>query len=417
MSKPTNQEIVEALKNHNGNASAAARSLNIPARTFRRWVAEADLRNSVNQPDKRKLTSQEAVDGNISPETLKMTPDELMQAYGLDFKDYIPVKLDISERDAGTATSPKVNRAISLTVQPKIEMPKPAFEGRTLKINPPKRTKANAKKDTELVIVVSDYHAPYVDFDLHQKSLRLIKENQPNRIIVNGDLVDFPTVGRHRQTTTRCTASASECIQVGGQILADLRAAAPDDCQIDLIPGNHDAWLNNYLLAQAGALYELTAYEGQAPVWSFENLFRLNEIGINLIGEPDTWPHSYIALTPHLVVHHGDVARKGAGASPLSSMAGKDFAEVHGHTHRQSIVGRTVWLANGETRIYQGGECGAMCVMEQGGFPTYTRHPDWQPGFATIEIDSTGHYSMDLASYQKGATNQKSVLMWRGKKY
>jgi hypothetical protein len=55
--------------------------------------------------------------------------------------------------------------------------------------------------------------------------------------------------------------------------------------------------------------------------------------------------------------------------------------------------------------------------MEQGGFPTYTRHPDWQPGFATIEIDPSGHYSIDLASYQKGATNQKSVLMWRGKKY
>ena len=417
MTQPSKEEIQNALAENDGNASAAARALGIPPRTFRRWVADANLRQGIAEADKRKLTHQSAADGTLSPEALEMTPQQLLKAYGLSPKDYDVVKLDISERDAGTATSPKVNRAMAISLQPKIEMPTPLFEGRTLNIKSPKRTKAASKKDTELVVIVSDYHAPYVDMELHKKSLNLIKENQPNRIIVNGDLVDFPTVGRHRQTTTRCTATASECIQKGGEILTDLRAAAPEDCQIDLIPGNHDAWLNNYLLAQAGALYELTAYDGQTPVWSFENLFRLKEIGVNLVGEPDTWPHSYIALTDHLVVHHGDVARKGAGASPLSSMAGKDFAEVHGHTHRQSLVGRTVWLANGETRIYQGGECGAMCQMEQGGFPTYTRHPDWQPGFMTIEVEKTGHYSIDLATWQRGTTNEPGVLMWRGKKY
>jgi len=417
MTQLTKEQIENALAENNGNASAAARDLGIAPRTFRRWVADANLRQNIAEADKRKLTNQNAVDGTLSPEALQMTPQQLLKAYNLSPKDYDVIKLDISERDAGTATAPKVNRSMVISLQPKIEMPTPLFEGRTLNIKSPKRTKSASKKDTELVVIVSDYHAPYVDMELHKKSLDLIKENQPNRIIVNGDLVDFPTVGRHRQTTTRCTATASECIQRGGEILTDLRAAAPEDCQIDLIPGNHDAWLNNYLLGQAGALYELTAYDGKAPVWSFENLFRLKEIGVNLVGEPDTWPHSYIALTDHLVVHHGDVARKGAGASPLSSMAGKDFAEVHGHTHRQSLVGRTLWLANGETRIYQGGECGAMCQMEQGGFPTYTRHPDWQPGFMTIEVEKSGHYSIDLATWQRGTNQEPGVLMWRGKKY
>jgi len=408
-------KIIAALKKHNGNATAAAKELDVPPRTMRRWVAENNLRLQIDDTDadKRKVTSQKQKDGTLSPDALHLTPEELMEAYNLG-DDYFPVKLDISERDAGTASAPKVSRGISLTVQKKPELPEPAFEGRPITIKPRKRSKKKQKKTTELVLVISDYHAPYVDWDLHNAALRLIEENEPNRIIVNGDLVDFPTVGRHRQTTQRCMATVSECIEVGGKILSDLRAAATEDCQIDFIPGNHDAWLSNYILDKAKSIYDITAYGEETPVWSFEKLFRLEEMGINIVGEPDTWPSSHIALTQHLIVHHGDVARKGSGASPLASMSGKDFAEIHGHTHRQSIVSRCVHFADGSTKIYQGGECGAMCKMEDGGFPTYTRHPDWQTGFCSVELllddkgNKTEHYSIDLATWQN------SVLMWRG---
>lgn len=412
--KPTNEKIIEALENSGGNASAAARSLGVPERTMRRWVAD----NNLNKVDtkKRKVNSQEAVDGSLSPEALHLSPEELMKKYKLG-DDYVPVKLDISERDAGTATSPKVNRSISLTVEKKIEMPRPAFEGKTISIKSPKRKASQKNTNSELVIILSDYHAPYVDMQLHQASLQLILDSAPNRIIVAGDLVDFPTTSRHTVTTKRCMASASECIQVGGQILADLKAAAPDDCLISFIPGNHDQWLTRYILDKASALYDLSAYNSDIPVWSFENLLRLNEIGIEIVGEPDTFPHSHIALTDHLIVHHGDTARKGSGASPLASMAGKDFAEIHGHTHRQSTIARTVHLADGSTRIYQGGEIGSMCKFEADGFPTYTRHPDWQAGFCSVSLalddngKKTGHYSMDLATWQNGR------LMWRGKQW
>jgi predicted phosphodiesterase len=420
MSRPTNEELRQALVANGGNATAAARQLGVAGRTMRRWVSEMDLSDSLTveskiDSDKRKISSQKAVDGSMPDTALHVTVDELMAQYGLSADEWVPTKLDTSERDAGTANAPKVSRTVSASFAPRPKLPTPAFDGRPITVKPPKRTKT--RHNTELVLILSDYHAPYVDWDLHQASLRLIAENQPDRIIVNGDLVDFPTVGRHRVTTTRCMATASECIASGGRVLADLRAAAPEDCRIDFIPGNHDGWLNNKILAEVSSIYDLTAYGDDKPVWSFSNLFRLDDLGINLVGEPDTWPHSSIALTPHLVVHHGDVARKGSGASPLASMAGKDFAEIHGHTHRQSLVGRTVWLADGSTRVYQGGECGAMCVMEANGFPVYTRHPDWQPGFASVELDLddrgevSGWYSVDMASWQN------SKLMWRGQIY
>ena len=414
--KPTQGEFEDALR-EGGNVSKAASILGVSAPTLYNWIRDGFLSRpeDTERPGKRKLTEALNVPGTLEEADLK-DPGRLLREHGLQEADYDVVKVDLAQRENSSAKDPKIAKSISVTVAPKLELPEPAFGGKPIVIKPPKRTKGK-DQSKELVLIVSDYHAPYVDWELHKASLQLIAEHQPQRIIVNGDLVDFPTVGRHRTTTMKCQASASECIEAGGRVLADLRAAAPEDCRIDLIPGNHDAWLNNKILGEVSAIYDLTAYGDTKPVWSFENLFRLEELGINLVGEPDTWPHSSIALTPHLVVHHGDVARKGAGASPLASMSGKDFAEIHGHTHRQSLVGRTVWLADGSTRVYQGGECGAMCVMEADGFPTYTRHPDWQPGFASVELDlnqdgnPTGWYSVDLATWQNGK------LMWRGEIY
>lgn len=414
--KPTQEEFEEALC-EGGNITNAASILGVSGPTLYNWIKGGFLSKPAPgaQGGKRKVTEAINVPGSLSEEDLK-DPERVLREHDISPDDYEIVKVDLAQRENSSTKDPKVAKSIAVTISPKIELPEPAFGGKPITIKPRKRTK-RIETDTELVLILSDYHAPYVDWKLHEASLQLIAENQPQRIIVNGDLVDFPTVGRHRTTTTKCQASVSECIEAGGRVLGDLRAAAPEDCQIDLIPGNHDAWLNNKILADVASIYDLTAYGDDKPVWSFENLFRLEELGINLVGEPDTWPHSSIALTAHLVVHHGDVARKGSGASPLASMAGKDFAEIHGHTHRQSLVGRTVWLADGSTRIYQGGECGAMCVMEADGFPTYTRHPDWQPGFASVELAldasgrPSGEYSMDLATWQN------DQLMWRGEIY
>jgi hypothetical protein len=230
--------------------------------------------------------------------------------------------------------------------------------------------------------------------------------------------VDFPSLGRHRKTTPHCHATASECIEAGGKILAEIRAAAPEDCRIQLISGNHDAWLSNYLLERAGEVYDLRAYGEKRPVWSFHNLLRLEELGIEMIGETHDYPHGFVALTPHLVVHHGDVARKNAGASTMGSMTGKDYAEIIGHVHRQSVVSKTIWVMDPESgkqvpRIYQGAECGTMSQMGSlaSEFPTYTRLPDWQPGYLSVEIEASGFYNIDLASFQGGK------LFWRGREW
>lgn len=289
----------------------------------------------------------------------------------------------------------------------------PAFGGRPVSVKPPTRRKAT-QRDTELVVVMSDFHAPYHDQALLDSACQMLLEVQPDRLIINGDLVDFPTTGRHRKTTNNCQASANECIQVGGEILGQLRASLPGDCRVDFVPGNHDGWLSNFLLDRAGPAYDLCAAGSDVPVWSLRNLLRFDELGIQMAGTEDQWQHAAIQLTPLLVVRHGHSVRAGSAASVLANNKNRSHATISGHTHRMGIAAATIWAADGSHKVVQGAEIGGMYQLPQSptDWPTYSPHNmDWQPGFATVEIEKDGHFSVDLASWQNG------VLMWRGQRY
>lgn len=295
-----------------------------------------------------------------------------------------------------------------------IEALLPAFGGRPITVRPPTRRKATAR-DTELVMIMSDFHAPYHDERLLDVACEVLRENQPQRLIINGDLVDFPTAGRHRKTTNKCRASANECIQVGGDILAKLRSSVSEDCVVSLIPGNHDGWLSNFLIDQAGPAYELCVSGSDLPVWSLRNLLQLDALNIEMVGEEDQWQAASIKLSDYLVVKHGHSVRQGSAASVLANMKNSGHAAITGHTHRMGVASKTVWGADGSHKVIQGAEIGGMYKMPETpqSWPTYTAHSslDWQPGFCSVELEKDGHYSIDLASWQNG------VLMYRGNRY
>lgn len=413
-SKPTIEILLAALSNNNGNTTAASQELNIPASTFRRWVIEGEVISKARKATKaakRKVIKSELLEGSLEDNIVCLSEEEIMKSRGFDPDQYKVESFTVSERDSGTTTR-VVNRSYSLNIVPRPTPILPALNAEKIVFKYDKRQKAKRQnKKKEQVIILGDYHAPYFDQDLHKKSLEMIRASEPDRIIVNGDLVDFPTVGRHRKVTDTCTASANECIQAGGQILVDIRKAAGPDCQIDFVPGNHDAWLNNYMLDHAEAAYGICQFGEATPALSFENLLRFEDIGVNMIGKMADWGKAVIQITPHLAIFHGGPIDQKAGGSALKAMKDGQCAWISNHIHRLAVVGMTVWLPNGEHRIYQGGEAGCMCQMTADGFPTYMNKPNWQQGFLTVEIEVSGHYSLDAATYQNGK------LMWRGEMF
>jgi UDP-2,3-diacylglucosamine pyrophosphatase LpxH len=423
------QELRQLLAEHGGWA-AAARATGINASTIKTRASvlgvmvdkpESAIESPVTGPRRtvetgKDTASAEFIEATVNPDDVP-TDAELLKRANLDPKLWEVISRRQSVWEAqGKGGEEKTMRSLRVSygrVRPTLsDTVLPAFGGRPVTVKPPARRKAN-ERDGELVIVLSDFHCPYHDEKLLSTTEQVLLDCQPDRLIINGDLVDWPSVSRHG--AERGEASANECIQSAGEVLGRLLAAVPDGCRVQFLPGNHDSNLSRYLLKNAAAAADLCNAGSDVPVWSLRNLLRFDELGVEMIGSEDRWLQSTVKLTDELVVRHGLSVKAGSAASVIANFKSATFATVSGHTHRQGIAHVTRWRANGRHRVLQGAEIGGMFRMPQKStdWPNYMAHSnlDWAPGWASIELEPDGHYSIDLASWQNG------TLMWKGQRW
>lgn len=126
-------------------------------------------------------------------------------------------------------------------------------------------------------------------------------------------------------------------------------------------------------------------------------LLRMDELGVEWVGGDGTYEHQQILVTPELAARHGWIARKGSGASALSTLDHLRHSIVIGHTHRQSIVYHTSHTITGEPKTLTGVEAGTLAQV-RGGLG-YAVSPSWQAGFAAASVWPDGTFKIDLASW------------------
>jgi len=422
------QELRQLLAEH-GGWTAAARATGINVSTIKTRASVLGIK--VDKPEVgespvtgprqtietgKNTATAEFVEATVNPDDVP-TDAELLRRANLDPKLWEVVSRRQSVWEAqGKGGEEKVMRSLRVSYgrikETLSDLVQPAFGGRPVTVRPPARRK-KAKRDGSLVFVLSDWHCPYHDPKLLDVTEQVLLQEQPDRLILNGDLVDWPSVSRH--APERGEASANECIQSAGEVLGRLVAAVPDDCRIQAIPGNHDSNLSRYLLERAAAAADLCVAGSKVPVWSLQSLLRFDELGIEMVGSEDRWQHSTVRLTDELIVRHGLSVRAGSAASVLANMKASEFATLSGHTHRLGLAAKTVWKASGRHKVLLGAEVGGMFQMPKKAtdWPGYLAHSqlDWAPGWASVEIEPDGHYSISLASFQNG------TLMWRGQRF
>lgn len=423
------QELRQLLSEH-GSWAAAARAtgrnvsqIKTRAQTFGIRVKDAPTTTDTpaGGPSRtvetgKETASAEFVEATVNPDDVP-TDAELLRRANLDPKLWEVVSRRQSVWEAqGPGGEDKTMRSLRVSygrIKATLsDLVQPAFGGRPVTVRPPARLKRN-ERQSSLVFVLSDFHCPYHDPKLLSITEQVLLEAQPDRLIINGDLVDWPSVSRH--ANERGEATANECVQSAGEVLGRLIAAVPDNCLVQFIPGNHDSNLSRYLNERAAAAADLCVAGSDVPVWSLRNLLRFDELGVEMVGSEDRWMHSTVKLTDELVVRHGLSVKAGSAASVIANFKSATFATVSGHTHRQGIAHVTRWRASGKHRVLQGAEVGGMFQMprKSNDWPGYKAHStlDWAPGWASIEVEPDGHYSIDLASYQNG------VLMWKGERW
>lgn len=226
-------------------------------------------------------------------------------------------------------------------------------------------------------------------------TLQLVRLIRPQIIVLHGDNADFAELSKYRLSpvfvkTTQATVDRM------GLLMAQLRAAAGDECQIIWLEGNHEARLSNYIIDNARAAFGLRrANEPEGwPVLSVPNLARLDEYGVTYLSG---YPANEFWLNDNLRIIHGHhVVSNGSTAHRY--LANERVSVIYGHIHRRELAERTRVTREGpRTILAMSPGClartdGVVPSTKQGtdlfGMPVPSAE-DWQQGCSVIYYQDT----------------------------
>jgi hypothetical protein len=351
-----------------------------------------------------QMDDDSATISNAPSDSLPGT-DDLLTSRGLDPEEWVVTSVKVNEWDSPTGDTLK-QLTVNAKRRPESFNLQPAYEPDDYVH--PERSEPELGQDGQLVVFVGDQQAPRHDPELHERFLEWLDINQPERGVLMGDTVDFPDISRHPQNP-EWDATAQECINSAYLLLRDYVQASTDTHWTKLM-GNHDERIRTRLLNHMTNLYgirraDIPGEDEEAPVWCVSNLLRLKDLGIDFVVPNGGYEHAQVRVSQNLSARHGWLARKGSGASALSTLEHLGYSIVVGHTHRQSLVHKTTHDIDDQLSTHAAAETGCMCKIQNG--LGYTVAPDWQNGFATAQVYEDGTFKIDLATYVNGR------LYWR----
>jgi hypothetical protein len=278
----------------------------------------------------------------------------------------------------------------------------------------PKPIQGPLTDDYTLYAILPDQQIPHHNKPLHELVCRWLDTNQPYGMILSGDVIDLPTLSKHRHNPhmvpNRDTAF-QQGIDETYAVMANYVQASPSPFR-RMIPGNHEERLQNFLIERAPELVGVkrAGQEDQHSAFSIPFLIRSDELGFEWVTAPNgaEWPDAELVLSPHLAIRHGWLAKKGSGKTAWATLDSLGYSVIVGHTHRQGQVFKTIREITGARRTVTALEAGSLSEPELG----YTAgNADWQHGFAVVRMFSDGTFDASLAKYVN------DTLIWEGQRY
>ena len=231
---------------------------------------------------------------------------------------------------------------------------------------------AEARAETS-TLVFGDVHIPNHDPKAVELLLRWAGDFKPDRIIINGDLLDCYPISRWAQPGIPGPGLAAEIAQ-GRGFLESLRGAAPR-AAITYIEGNHEFRFRAYLANEAPQIIGL---EHNVTV---PDQLHFAEHCIEYVPCPGhRWFSTHVEACPGVMVGHF------AKTSVHAAYAAKGLVErygttlITGHNHSAGMHHRT--LAGGPVWAYEGG---CLCELQ----PPYMEPSNWAHAFHVV------HYRAD----------------------
>lgn len=240
------------------------------------------------------------------------------------------------------------------------------------------------------VLIGLEMQIPYENPKLFRSFLDFAKDFNPERIVVIGDFLDVPGPARwNRGTALEFRGTLGMESRRGYEYLRELRGLVGSSTVIDFHEGNHEKRIQSYVRNKA------PAFEG-LDVLSIPSLLRFDELGINLL--PDVSPLAQGWVTTHGDVVASTVSRTSGGTALIQARKiGKSV--ICGHTHRLGMINEQ--LAG---KSLTGVETGHMMDLNKA---SYVYAPNWQAGFAAVEISENKVQKIHLTKL-----NSQGKISW-----
>ena len=238
------------------------------------------------------------------------------------------------------------------------------------------------------IMVVSDIHVPYQDKRAVEIMHEFSKDYKPNKIYINGDLVDFYKLSTFDQDPYRKETVKDE-VYMARLFLSELRKNNPRS-NITFLHGNHENRLQRYLWRNP----ELDGLD----VLQLKKLLDLDKYHIKEVSvDGDYWGKA----TGHVkqgdaIIMHGDNRLNGASTSKYAGYSvkntmlnGSNQSVVMGHIHRGAVIHHST-----PYRTLTGVEGGCLCKIPG--------TANWQQGFVTFETEKGKNHNYQFHHIEHG---------------
>jgi predicted phosphodiesterase len=221
--------------------------------------------------------------------------------------------------------------------------------------------------------VFGDVHIPYHNILGVTAYLQWLEKQNPDTILINGDLCDFHGLSRFEKNPKARNLAGERDATL--QFFTVLRRMFPK-ARIILKLGNHDERLEKFLNVKAPELLDL----GEL---GFESLFKLDNFGIELVGQ------KRIIRAGDLSILHGHEYPTPV-IGPVNAARGlflraKDSALVNHHHQVSEHTESTI-----KGKMITCWSLGCLCELH----PAYAPINKWSHGGALVEIDKEGNYEV-----------------------
>ena len=261
-----------------------------------------------------------------------------------------------------------------------------------INVSLPKRRKPRKRKSTKVFL----FPDPHVGFErdirngklynFHDRramdvAIQLIKESQPDVVVLLGDILDLAEWSDKFFKTPESALVTRPALLETAWWITQIRLAAPD-AEIVYLEGNHEQRLPKLIATYLPPAFDLVGVGNvKWPVLSIPNLLDLDTLGVTWV---PGYPKNEYWVTDNFRIVHGETVRAKSGATTKVVVEERHYGEAFGHIHRVELATKTVDNRYGKqylTVISPG------CLSHiDGRVPGRGSHYNWQNGVGEVEV-------------------------------